>query len=72
MATSQPSFACYAAQDVTAHQQLLWAVQAERGEGWSQGIRFILGGTGVHNSRTFLADLMLMAESDRNTGESYV
>ena len=35
-------------------------------------MRFVLGGTGVHNSRSFLGDLMFLAESDRDTGESFV
>ena len=30
---------------------------AERGEGWAAGMRFLLGGTGVQNSTTFLGDL---------------
>ena len=33
-------------------------VQAERGEGWSAGMRILLGGTGVLNSRSFMNDLM--------------
>lgn len=28
----------------------------EKGEGWSAGMRFILGGTGVQNSGSFLKD----------------
>ena len=48
------------------------ARQAERGEGWSQGMRFILGGTGVHNSRSFLADAMLLAETDKHPGSEFV
>ena len=32
--------------------------QGERNEGWSAGIRFLLGGTGVLNSNSFMNDLM--------------
>ena len=32
--------------------------QGERNEGWSAGIRFLLGGTGVLNSSSFMNDLM--------------
>lgn len=36
--------------------------QSERADGgWAQGIKFVLGGTSVHNSRTFLNDMAEMA-----------
>lgn len=47
-------------------------LQADRGEGWSQGMRFILGGTGVHNSRSFLGDAMLLAETDHHPASEFV
>ena len=38
--------------------------QGERGDGsWCQGMKFILGGTGVQNSASFLQDLAEMAAS---------
>lgn len=38
--------------------------QSERADGgWAQGIKFILGGTSVQNSQTFLQDLAEMAGS---------
>jgi vacuolar protein sorting-associated protein 45 len=32
--------------------------QSDRNEGWSAGIRIVLGGTGVLNSTSFMRDLM--------------
>ena len=38
--------------------------QSERADGgWAQGVRFLLGGTSVQNSQTFLSDLAEMAAS---------
>lgn len=38
--------------------------QAERNDGsWTQGVKFILGGTGVQNSASFLKDVAEMAAS---------
>lgn len=31
--------------------------QGERNEGWSAGVRILLGGTGVLNSKSFMNDL---------------
>ena len=32
--------------------------QGERNEGWSAGVRILLGGTGVQNSKSFMHDLI--------------
>ncbi len=37
---------------------VLCCAQGEKGEGWSAGMRILLGGTGVLNSRAFMHDLM--------------
>ena len=38
--------------------------QGERSDGgWTQGVKFILGGTGVQNSQSFLQDCAEMAAS---------
>ena len=51
---------------------ILWCRLSE-GRAGARASSFVLGGTGVHNSRTFLADLMLMAEAERTTtGDSFV
>ncbi|KAK9839536.1 hypothetical protein WJX81_008245 [Elliptochloris bilobata] len=42
--------------------------QGERGEGWAAGTRFLLGGTGVLNSRTFLRDLVEVGANERIAG----
>ena len=37
----------------------------ERNEGWSAGMRIILGGTGVHNSKSFMSDLRELSSNER-------
>lgn len=32
-------------------------LQGDRGEGWAAGVRFLLGGSYVHNSKSFLSML---------------
>lgn len=43
-------------------------LQGERGEGWAAGTRFLLGGTGVLNSRAFLRDLLEVGANERIAG----
>lgn len=45
---------------------------AERGEGWAAGMRFVLGGTGVQNSTTFLADMEELELMERYHSKSGV
>ena len=42
--------------------------QGERSEGWAAGTRFLLGGTGVLNSRAFLRDLLEVGANERIAG----
>lgn len=37
----------------------------ERGEGWSAGVRLLLGGTGVQSSASFLRDLRELQANER-------
>lgn len=37
----------------------------ERGEGWSAGMRVLLGGTAVLNSRTFVKELLVVGDNER-------
>ena len=37
----------------------------ERGEGWSAGLRVVLGGTSVQSSGTFLRDFAEVARNER-------
>lgn len=40
--------------------------QGEKSDsGWCQGVKFVLGGTGVQNSQSFLSDLAEMAAAAR-------
>lgn len=39
----------------------------EKGEGWSSGIQFLLAGTGVQNSSSFLEDWAAVARDERHT-----
>lgn len=43
-------------------------VQGERGEGWSAGTRYLLGGTGVLNSRAFLRDMLELGANEHMAG----
>ena len=43
-------------------------MQGERGEGWAAGTRFLLGGTGVVNSRALLRDMLEVGASERMAG----
>jgi vacuolar protein sorting-associated protein 45 len=40
---------------------------AERGQGWSAGMRIILGGTGVQNSASFMAQIREMMMNERHS-----
>lgn len=42
--------------------------QSERHEGWASGIRFVLGGTSVQNSKTFMHDLSEMGMNEKLYG----
>ena len=39
--------------------------QSERHEGWASGTKFVLGGTSVQNSTTFMHDLTEMSNNER-------
>jgi vacuolar protein sorting-associated protein 45 len=41
---------------------------AERNEGWSAGMRLVLGGTGVQSSATFLKDFQELMLNERYHG----
>ncbi|KAK9815570.1 hypothetical protein WJX72_006038 [[Myrmecia] bisecta] len=41
--------------------------QADKHEGWSAGIKFVLGGTGVHNSKSFVGALTEMGLNSLNS-----
>ena len=38
---------------------------AARSDGWAAGMRFLLGGSGVLNSHTFLSNLAEMSRNER-------
>ena len=40
-------------------------VQSERHEGWASGIKFVLGGTSVQNSNSFMHDLTEMSNNEK-------
>ena len=39
--------------------------QSERHEGWASGIKFVLGGTSVQNSKSFMHDLTEMGMNEK-------